>query len=47
MRARRISKSGQKTLRILDNIIAVAVYVAVAGVVLRWLYGFVQKAVSR
>jgi hypothetical protein len=47
MRARRISKSGQKALRILDNIIAVAVYVAVAGVVLRGLYQFVQKAVSR
>jgi hypothetical protein len=47
MRARLISKEGQKALRILDNMIAVAVYVAVAGVVLRGLYQFVQKAVSR
>ena len=47
MRARLISKAGQKAMRILDNIIVVAVYVAVAGVVLRELYRFVQKAVSR
>jgi hypothetical protein len=47
MRARLVSKAGQKAMRILDNIIVVAVYVAVAGVVLRELYRFVQKAVSR
>ena len=47
MRARLISKAGQKAMRILDNIIVVAVYVAVASVVLRELYRFVQKAVSR
>jgi hypothetical protein len=47
MRARLISKAGQKAMRILDNIIVVGVYVAAAGVVLRELYRFVQKAVSR
>lgn len=47
MRARLMSKAGQKAMRILDKIIVVAVYVVVAGVVLRELYRFVQKAVSR
>jgi hypothetical protein len=47
MRARLISKAGQKALRILDNIIAAAGYIVVASVVLRELYRFVQKAVSR
>jgi hypothetical protein len=47
MRARPMSKAGQKAMRILDNIIVVAVYVVVAGVVLRELYRFVQEAVSR
>jgi hypothetical protein len=47
MRARLVSKAGQKAMRILDDIIVVAVYVAVASVVLRELYRFVQKAVSR
>ena len=47
MRARSISKAGQKAMRILDNFILLAVYVVVAGVVLRELYRFVQKAVSR
>lgn len=50
MRARRMSKAGQKAMRLLDNIdniIVVVVYVAVAAVVLRELYRFVQDAVSR
>jgi len=47
MRARPISKAGQKAMRTLDTIIVVVVYVAVAGLVLRELYRFVQEAVSR
>jgi hypothetical protein len=47
MRARLVSKAGQKAMRILDNIIVVAIYVAVASVVLRELYRFVQQAISR
>ena len=47
MRARPISKAGQKAMRIVDNTIVVAVYIVVAGVVLRELYRFVQNAVSR
>jgi hypothetical protein len=47
MRARPISKAGQKAMRILDNIVLVAVYVVVLGVVLRELYRFVQEAVGR
>jgi hypothetical protein len=47
MRARSISKAGQNAMRILDNIIVLAVYVVVAGVILRELYRFVQEAVSR
>jgi hypothetical protein len=34
-------------MRTLDTIIVVVVYVAVAGLVLRELYRFVQEAVSR
>jgi hypothetical protein len=47
MRARPISKAGHKAMRIMDSTIVVAVYVVVAGVVLRELYRFVQNAVSR
>jgi hypothetical protein len=47
MRARPISKAGQKAMHILDNIVLVAVYVVVLGVVLRELYRFVQEAVGR
>jgi hypothetical protein len=47
MRARPISKAGQKAMRFLDNIIVVVVYVLVAGVVVRELYRFVQQAVDR
>jgi hypothetical protein len=46
-RSKRRSKASLGAMRVLDNIIAVAVYVVVAGLALSELYRFVQKAVSR
>jgi hypothetical protein len=45
--SKRGSKASQGAMGLMDNIIAVAVYVVVAGLALSELYRFVQRAVSR
>jgi hypothetical protein len=45
--SKRRSKVSLGAMRVVDNIIAVAVYVVVAGLALSGLYRFVQRVVSR
>jgi cobalamin biosynthesis protein CobD/CbiB len=46
-RSKRRSKVSVGAMGLVDNIIAVTVYVVVAGLALSELYRFVQRAVSR
>ena len=46
-RSKRRSKVSLGAMGLVDNIIAVTVYVVVAGLALFELYRFVQRAVSR
>jgi len=46
-RSKRGSKSSLGAMGLVDNIIAVTVYVVVAGLALSELYRFVQRVVSR
>jgi hypothetical protein len=46
-KSKRRSKVSLGAMGLVDNIIAVTVYVVVAGLVLSELYRFVQRAVSR
>jgi hypothetical protein len=46
-KSKRRSKVSLGAMGLVDNIIAVTVYVVVAGLALSELYRFVQKAVSR
>jgi hypothetical protein len=46
-RSKRRSKASLGAMGVVDNIIAVTVYVVVAGLALSELYRFVQRAVTR
>jgi hypothetical protein len=46
-RSKRRSKASLGAMGLVDNIIAVTVYVIAAGLALSQLYRFVQRAVSR
>jgi hypothetical protein len=46
-RNRSVSKANRGAMRVLDNVIFIAVYVVVTGYILAKLYQFVANAVTR